>query len=73
MKYYEVKFNTKKGYPKNWIVNIEANNKKDAIYYAKMMWEEDNRLSDMHMFHITARKLKETEEFKYQYFAICGD
>lgn len=73
MKYYEVKFHTKKGYPKNWIVNIEADNKKDAIRYAKVMWEEDSRLNDMHMFHVSARRLKDTEEFKYHYFAICGE
>ena len=73
MKYYEITFVTKKGIRKEWIVHVEANNKKDAINYAKMMWEKDSRLNDMHMFTIEARLLKDTEEFKYHYFAICGE
>lgn len=72
MKYYEITFDTKKGYQKSWIINIEANNRKEAIVKAKTMWESDDRLNEMHMFHISIRKLKDTEEFKYNYFVICG-
>ena len=72
MRYYEITFDTKKGYPKSWIINISASNKHEAVEKVKSMWLKDSRLSDMHMFHIKARKLKETEEFRYNYFAIVG-
>lgn len=68
MKYYEVKFDTKKGNPKSWIIHVAADSRKDAIQCAKMMWAGDDRLNGMHMFHITVRMLKDTEEFKYHYF-----
>lgn len=72
MKNYEITFDTKKGYPKSWIINITASTVKDSVEKAKEMWSKDNRLSDMHMFHIKARELKDTEEFLYNYFAIVG-
>lgn len=72
MEYYEITFDTKKGYPKSWIINITASTVKEAVEKAKEMWAKDSRLSDMHMFHIKARKLKDTEEFLYNYFAIVG-
>lgn len=70
MRYYEVKFDTKKGNPISWIIHVEAKNRKDAIHYAKMMWVEDDRLNGMHMFHVSVRMLKDTEEFKYHYFTV---
>lgn len=72
MKYYEITFDTKKGYPKSWIINITASSEKEAVEKAKEFWSKDSRLSDMHMFHIKVRKLKDTEEFLYNYFAIIG-
>ena len=72
MKYYEITFDTKKGYPKSWIINIEAANRNEAIEKAKSLWLKDSRLNEMHMFRIKARKLKDTEEFLYNYFAIVG-
>lgn len=70
---YEVRFDTKKGYPKSWVVHVEADNREEAVRNVKTMWEKDSRLNDMHMFHISVRRLKDTEEFKYHYFAICGE
>jgi DNA/RNA endonuclease G (NUC1) len=72
MNFYEVTFDTKKGYPKSWIIHIEAENLKAAKNKAEEMWYNDNRLSDMHMFHVSCRKLKDTEEFRWHYFAIVG-
>lgn len=72
MKYYEITFDTKKGYPKSWIINITASTVKEAVEKAKEMWAKDSRFSDMHMFHIKARRLKDKEEFLYNYFAIVG-
>lgn len=70
--YFEITFDTKKGYPKSWIINIGASNRKEAIEKVKCLWMKDSRLNEMHMFHIKARKLKDTEEFLYNYFAIVG-
>lgn len=72
MKYYEITFDTKKGYPKNWIINITANTIDDAKNKCREMWENDSRLNTMHRFHIKCRLLKDTEQYKYNYFAICA-
>ena len=72
MKYYEITFDTKKGYPKSWVIHVEAQNRNSAIQKVKDMWDKDSRFNDMHMFHVKVRLLKDTEEFKYHYFAICG-
>lgn len=72
MKYYEITFDTKKGYPKSWIINITASSTKEAVNKAKEMWSKDSRLNDMHMFHIKSRKLNDAEEYRYNYFAIVG-
>lgn len=73
MKYYEVTFDTKKGYPKSWVIHVEEQNRNSAIQKIKDMWNKDSRFNDMHMFHVKVRLLKDTEEFKYHYFAICGE
>ena len=70
MKYFEITFDTKKGYPKSWIINITAPNKSKAVEKVKEMWLKDTRLNDMHMFHIKARKMNDSEEYLYNYFAI---
>ena len=72
-KIYEVDFYTKKGGLAHWVVNVEGNTTKEARAKAENMWENDNRLKDMHMFNITVRKLKDDEEFKYHYFVIRGN
>lgn len=72
MKYYEITFETKKGYPKSWIINIAASSVKEATEKAKELWSKGSKLNGMHMFHVRARKLKDTEEFSYHYFAIVG-
>ena len=72
-KFYEIKFDTKKGFPKSLIIHVEASNKAEAISWTKELWQKDSRLRDMHLFHFSARQLKGAEEFKYHYFAICGE
>lgn len=72
-KCYEVRFDTKKGFPKSWVIHVEATTAKEAKEMVFKMWNNDSRLNDMHMFHVQVKKLKDTEEFKYHYFAICGD
>lgn len=71
MNYYVIRFDTKKEFFKSWIINITADSKKEAVEKAKTMWNNDNRLKDMHMFHIEARRLKDTEEYLYHYFTVC--
>ena len=73
MKFYEITFDTKKGYPKSWVLHIEANTAKEAKEKASSMWARDSRLNGMHMFHVNVRPLKDTEEFRWHYFAICGE
>lgn len=67
-KYYEIRFYTKKGEERNWIIHIEAKNKKEALKIATQKWVSDKKLSDMHRFRIQARLLKDDEEFLYHYF-----
>ena len=71
-KYYEIRFDTKKGLYKSWVIHIEANTANEAKEICSDMWNRDKRLCDMHRFHVTVRCLKETEEFKYHYFSVCG-
>lgn len=49
MNYYEITFDTKKGYSKSWIVNTVAQNRKEALEKVKGMWQKDNRLNEMNM------------------------
>lgn len=73
MNSYEIRFDTKKGHPKKWVLHIEAATARDARAKAEEMWSKDKRMNDMHMFHISVRKLRDTEEFRWHYFAICGE
>lgn len=68
MKFYEVKFMTKKGGEQIWAINVEASQKAAALLKVKKMWESDPRLCGMHRFQITGRVLKDTEEFWWHYF-----
>lgn len=43
-KFYEIKFDTKKGFPKSWIIHVEASNKAEAISWTKELWQKDSRL-----------------------------
>ena len=63
---YRVNFGVKKGGYKSYVIDIEANNLKEARKAAESLWYE-HRTS--HMFHITVRRLKDTEEFLYNYFS----
>lgn len=69
---YEVRFDTKKGFPKSWVIHVEATTAKEAKEMVSEMWSKDSRIGGMHRFHVQVRKLKDTEEFKYNYFVICG-
>ncbi len=71
--YYEVRFDTKKGFPKSWVIHIEATAAKEAKKLVSEMWSKDSRMSDMHMFHVNVRKLEDAKKCKYHYFAICGE
>jgi hypothetical protein len=67
-KYYEIRFCTEKREDKEWIIHIEAKNKKEALRIAAQKWINDKKLSSMHRFRIQARLLKDNEEFLYHYF-----
>lgn len=67
-KYYEIRFYTKKGEERNWIIHIEAKNKKEALKIATQKWISDKKLNGMHRFRIEARLLKDNEEFLHHYF-----
>ena len=71
-KFYEVNFLTKKGGEKEWIIHIVAANAKEAKAKAKEMWSTDSKKSGMHMFDISVRLLKDTEEFSSHYFTQCA-
>ena len=60
---YRVTFLTKKGGDQSWVIDIEAVNIIEATQKAKDMWK-----SSAHMFNIKTRRLKDTEEFLYNYF-----
>ena len=73
MNYYEITFITKKGGEKHWIIHIEAGQTAAAKIKMESMWRSDSRFSDMHQFGIKVRRLRDTEEFKYHYFALNGE
>ncbi len=68
MKYYKITFMTKKGKELIWTLHTGAPTAKEAIQKAKDMWNSDVNLGHMHMFHVKARALRDSEEFKYHYF-----
>lgn len=65
MNYYVVTFDTKKGGDHSWIIHIKGKTLKDARQNTEELWYKDN---SAHMFHIKVRRLKDDEEFKYNYF-----
>lgn len=69
-KFYEIRFATKKGGFKKRVIHIEANTTKEAKEKMLTMWSADSRFEGMHAFHIDVRKLPDTSEFKYHYFAL---
>ncbi len=66
MKLYRVKFVTKVGGWRSWVIDIEANTAKEARAKTEQMWYEHSKA---HVFNIEVRLLKDTEEFLYNYFA----
>lgn len=70
MKFYEIRFITKKGGFKKWVIHIEANTAKEAKEKMLQMWGTDRRFDGMHTFSIDVHKLPDTDEFKYHYFAL---
>lgn len=70
MNFYEINFITKKGGEKRWVIHIEAKNLKEAKEKMLHLWATDRRFSGMHAFQIEARRFKDTEEFKFHYFAL---
>ena len=67
-KAYRVTFDTQKNrIYRNWAIDVEANNLKEAKEIAKSMWE-----SSSHMFHVDAKRLKPEEEFLYHWFKVLS-
>ena len=66
MRYYRVEFETKKDGYKRWVIDVTTTSIEKAKYVAKHMWEDGN--GNGHQFHIRARRLKDNEEYLYNYF-----
>lgn len=62
---YRVKFLIKRGGKRYYVIDLAADNAKEAKEEAKKMWYNDH---SNHMFNIEVRRLNDTEEFKYNYF-----
>ena len=62
---YRINFIVKKGGYKDYVIDVEADNLKEARGIVESLWYEN---SSAHMFHIKVRRLKDTEEFLYNYF-----
>lgn len=69
MKYYIVTFDTKVGGERSWEIHVTAPNAKMARVIASDLWYADHTA---HMFHLSARLMKDTEEFLYHYFELMG-
>lgn len=68
-KYYRVEFDKKKYGYAHYVIDIEADNTKQAREIAEKMWLDHFVGIDVpHMFHVKVRKLKDEEEFLYHYF-----
>lgn len=69
-KLYRVNFDRKKGFYAHYTIDIEAENMDEAKEISKKMWAEhfDSCVAVPNMFHLKVRKLKDTEEFLYNYF-----
>lgn len=65
MNYYRVTFDTKKGGYYHWVIDLKATSVKWAKLEAEAKWYDSN---DAHMFHVEARKIKDTEEVLYHWF-----
>lgn len=66
MSCYRVEFDTKKGGDRHWVFDIMAGTAKFAKVDAEGRWYDWR--PDMHMFHVTVRRLKDTEEVLYNWF-----
>lgn len=62
--YYRVSFITKKGGERYWVIDIAAQNAKEARVTMEKMWKKS-----MHKFSITVRRIKDSEEILYNYFS----
>ena len=69
---YRVSGYTKKGgmdIPR--AIDLEADNKKEAIERAKKLWEDpEHHFSYKHLFHIGAERI-DGQEIKYNFWHIC--
>lgn len=71
-KYYEVRFYTKKGGEKSWIIHVEAKTAKEAKEIAIHKWACDRRFSGMHQFGIKVRLLKADEKLMKNFVGITS-
>lgn len=72
-KFYEVRFYTKKGGEQRWVIHVEAKTAQEAKEIVLHKWASDRRFEGMHQFGIKVRLLKADEEFRWHYFALCGN
>lgn len=71
-KFYEVRFYTKKGGEKSWVIHVEAKTAKHAKEIAIIKWGCDRCFCGMHQFGLKVRLLKADEEFCQHYFTVIG-
>ena len=64
---YEITFQIKRGNWINYIIHIEAFNKKEAISIAKDYWYENYK---PHMFHIESRKVLQDEVIDVKHWFV---
>ena len=62
---YRVSFLTRKGGETHRVIDVEAYTIEEAKQTVRTMWYQYNK---SHMFHIEAKRLKDNEEFLYNYF-----
>lgn len=62
--YYRLSFTTKKGGERHWVIDISAQNAKEARVIMEKLWKRD-----MHKFSIAVRRIKDSEEILYNYFS----
>ena len=64
---YVVTFHTMKGGMRCWVINLEAHNQKEARKQLEEAWELHDS-TGAHMFRIKIRRLKDNEEYLYNWF-----
>lgn len=72
---YRMTFDTKKGGDCSWVIDLTAENLKDAKAKAEERWNRRYKYygNIPHMFHVHVRLLKPDEEFLYHWFKRIYD